>query len=351
MTSSYILKSKKIYTLFIDFIEEEENTTNIYILIDYFRNQKIEQNKYELKEFLVLISKISKNHHRNSNFIYKIQQIILLFVNDIKQTFSNNEIIKIFKNNKIILYFLLKNQIVIFDESNFKMISKHEKYFQKTIEKNDEENLSIGENDSYISKLIREDSIEEFIIYVNKTNFPLKTAKINSSIYETNSFLINKNPTLIEYASFFGSIQIFIYLQLNNVELTSSLWLYSIHSNNPEMIHLLERNFVEPDDKTYKKCLEEAIKCHHNKIANYIKDNLLINDNEKLINGNKFYYSSLSACCFHYHNYDFFFIENFDVKYSFFYLCQYDYYNLVDLILKTQEININEKMIHIYNDF
>ena len=225
-------------------------------------------------------------------------------MNNIKQTLSNSEIIKIFKNNKIILYFLYKNQIVTFDESNFNLISKHEKYFEileasKTMEKNIKEKIEIGENDSYISKLIREDSIEEFVAYVNKTNLSLKST-INSSIYETNSFLLKKNPTLIEYASFYGSIQIFVYLKLNCVELTSSLWIYSIHSNNPEMIHLLESNLVEPEDKTYIKCLEEAIKCHHNKIANYIIDNLLINDNDELINGNQFY-SNLSACCFRYH--------------------------------------------------
>ena len=35
------------------------------------------------------------------------------------------------------------------------------------------EDRKIGENPDYISKLIRDDSVEEFITYVNKTNYPL----------------------------------------------------------------------------------------------------------------------------------------------------------------------------------
>ena len=97
----------------------------------------------------------------------------------------------------------------------------------------------------------------------------------NISIFETNPFLIKRKASLIEYAAFFGSIQIFKYLQLNNVELTPSLWLYAIHCNNPEIIHLLEENHVIPEDKSYFECYKESIKCHHNNIANYIKDNLI----------------------------------------------------------------------------
>ena len=71
-----------------------------------------------------------------------------------------------------------------------------------------EEKCQIGENDSYICSLIRSDSVEEFV---------KRLTKIKPSIYETNSFLINKEPTLIEYAAFFGSIQIIRYLKYNNV--------------------------------------------------------------------------------------------------------------------------------------
>ena len=107
---------------------------------------------------------------------------------------------------------------------------------------NYEEKHQKGENDSYICSLIRQDSIEEFISHVNENNIsPL--SKIFPSIFETNLFLIdNKNTTLIEYSAFFGSIQIFKYLLMNEAELRSSLWPYAIHSKNPVLLiylHLL----------------------------------------------------------------------------------------------------------------
>ena len=92
-----------------------------------------------------------------------------------------------------------------------------------------EEKRKIGENDSLISKLIREDSVEEFVSFINKTNFSLLSI-INPSIFETNRFLINKKLTLIEYAAFYRSIQIFHFLYMNKVDLSSSLWIYAIHS-------------------------------------------------------------------------------------------------------------------------
>ena len=155
-----------------------------------------------------------------------------------------------------------------------------------------EEKCQIGENDSYICSLIRSDSVEEFIAYVNRTNLSLLT-KIKPSIYETHSFLIDKEPTLIEYAAFYGSIQIIKYLKNYKVPLTSSLWLYVVHSNKAELIHFLEVNDVKPRDiwftrnESYDDVLEESIKCHHNAISNYIIDNLYnqtqINDQNQFI--------------------------------------------------------------------
>lgn len=50
-------------------------------------------------------------------------------------------------------------------------------------------------------------------------------AKIKSSIYETNYFLLEKqsNLSFIEYAVFFGSIQIFNNLRLEGAKLTPLL--------------------------------------------------------------------------------------------------------------------------------
>ena len=84
-------------------------------------------------------------------------------------------------------------------------------------------------------------------------NFP----SLNDSIFETNRFLINKTPKLIEYAAFFGSIQIFNYLITNNAEIKPSMWLYAIHGKNAEIIHLIEENQIRPQDGSYNECLIE----------------------------------------------------------------------------------------------
>lgn len=67
-----------------------------------------------------------------------------------------------------------------------------------------------GENDTYIAEMIRNDLVDDFISYVTRTNTSL-TSTIPHSIFETNLYLYGKNPTLIEYTAFSGSIQIFHY--------------------------------------------------------------------------------------------------------------------------------------------
>lgn len=90
------------------------------------------------------------------------------------------------------------------------------------------ERRMIAENDDEICKLVRNDLIDDFILHVNKFNINLNSL-IQPSIFETNSIfeVINDNrwnewnilnrwhfeykqPTLIEYAALFGSIQIII---------------------------------------------------------------------------------------------------------------------------------------------
>lgn len=70
--------------------------------------------------------------------------------------------------------------------------------------------------------LILEDSVKDFISYVNRSNISLES-EVKLSIFERYSFLNENHPILIEYAAFFGSIQIFQYLVMNKVPLKSSL--------------------------------------------------------------------------------------------------------------------------------
>ena len=80
-----------------------------------------------------------------------------------------------------------------------------------------------GENNSYLCNIIRNDLIEEFIIYINKELYSLENL-VDKSIFETNDFLLKRNQTsLIQYAAFFGSNQIFKYLYLNGNDIQNLL--------------------------------------------------------------------------------------------------------------------------------
>ena len=296
---------KTIYDFIIEFIEGEEeyDDENFDRLTDFIKNQNIFDNSDDFHEFMVIINKISKYHNRQHNLIQKMERIIINYQDQIKQTFSNNQIFDFFKNNKRILLFLIRQKIVNVDSDilhdyilNINYIDYKFYFFNEIKEiisnelKNticeemklikiteiDDKKLTIGENDNYFCTLIRNDSINDFIIYVNKTN-TLLLKQIPPSIYETNYFLKGKKISMIEYAAFFGSMQIIRYLFMNKVGLKPSLWLYAIHSNNPELIHFLEENHVDPDDKTYGECYKESIKCHHNDFARFIFDNVIKN--------------------------------------------------------------------------
>lgn len=362
--NDFFNQKKKVYYDTISYLENslvDENEEN--------NDEIIVKNKDEFREFLMMISKISKNHHRDSFFMNRIDSIISHFEDKIKQTFSNFELFKIFKKNHPIILLLNKKQILFFDDSIYKYnLAKNNKEFfhffypeiksylnetkRKQIEDeilscdsdafNDfDEKRTIGENDFYICQLIRSDSIDDFIIYVNQNNIK-HSSIINTSIFETNSFLLkNKKTTLIEYAAFYGSIQIFQYLRFNNVEMSKRLWLYAIHGKNGELIHLLEENRIFPEYGSYFKCLQESIKCHHNDIVNYINDNY-INQSDKITN----FDDNIIAYSFHYRNYKF--MPNNLKKHVFisYYLCRYDYISIVNFLLNNNSFDIKNKIVY-----
>ncbi|KAK8850183.1 hypothetical protein M9Y10_018306 [Tritrichomonas musculus] len=309
-----IKKMKDILITLIEFIDASDNPeAEFQALNDKLKEHKILHNDEEVQLLFQLILKIASNHRRLPDFFDKLDQIMQILIQTKPSPIS--KFIPDFQNyNKLIIFFLLEKGFVIPDQSfldqylqrkqtietfsnnplkNFQSdyfyylypIMKEfiEEKMQEQIEKEIfqlfdvdiqkfAEKCQIGENDSYICSLIRKDSIEEFVVYVSRTNLSLCT-KIEPSIYETNLFLIDRDPTLIEYAAFFGSIQIIQYLKYNEVQLTGSLWLYAVHSNNPELIHFLEENEVNLSDSLPIHVLLESIKCHHNANTNYIKDN------------------------------------------------------------------------------
>ena len=371
----YLIQMRGIQQNLVDYFDNDER--NISIINQFFTDLKTKQNSQQIKELLHFISKFSNNYHRSNDFFTVFEEIINIYKDDIIQNFTNRQIFRIFHNNKRILLILFEAKILkpdiyilktflrakYIDEyylhyfypefKNFlneKLLTKinnsisYRHYNSDQLILNPEEIESDfesfiqkrkkGENDKYICELIQNDAIEDFVTYVNRKNFSL-TSRINDSIFETNSFLLkSKNTTLIEYASFFGSIQIFKYLYMNNVELTQSMWLYSIHGKNPEIIHFLEENKIDPILNSFEKVLIESIKCHHNEFSDYIRINLLNNTENSDFN--------FDSICKKYYNY-YFFKDEFEINSDIFYdFCKFDYISIVEMILENNDIKLTD---------
>ena len=202
--------------------------------------------------------------------------------------------------------------------------------------------------------MIRDDSIDEFVTFVNQKNVSASSI-VPDSIFETNPFLLKHQASLIEYSAFYGSIQIFRYLNLNGAKYTSSLWFYVIHGRNPEIIHILEENNFEKPKENYFECIVESIKCHHTEFTEYIQNNLFENKGDKD--------GPLFSKCLKFYNFIYLtdkfgdalkildkfcnneFINDekeFDIFYDF---CKYDYYSIVEFLIKTQNLNLKSKVV------
>lgn len=373
----YIEEKKKIYDFLLNFLEiSDKNDFTFINLTKFMETNNYLANHNDLLHILRLITKIADNHHRNDLFFKKIEQIFDFLKENIKQTLSNTEIFDIIKNNKKILLYFLQNDILILNKeicdeiiikydnnglqySHFFIkeikqkfsgfITKYdiedieEEFLRKypdILDENFDSKILKGENDSYLCSLIRDDLIEDFITYVNRTNLPLSETFIKKSFFETNSFLLEKDSiSLIEYSAFFGSIQIYRFLKMNKVELTPSLWLYSIHGGNADLIQDLEESKVKkPNSDFYIECFIESIKCHHNEFAAYFEDNFLSQEDMKN--------SDVVYSIFHYYNYSYFpsdfDIDNCDIFTN---LCYHNYDDIVNSLLEKEGENIIKGLI------
>ncbi|KAK8840180.1 hypothetical protein M9Y10_031120 [Tritrichomonas musculus] len=345
---------KDLQQLIIEFLDNDsDNQINFHEIKDFIEKAKIQEDQYKLSFLLHMISIISNNHHRSTNFFEKIFSILDYLSLSIKKYFSSSELFDIFEDNKKTLLFLVKKELIIIDTSIIKKMSKG-KYFYRgylyyfspeikqvtsdqsmeDLPDDFEEKREIGENDSYICQLIRNDNIKEFISYHIKTNCCFYES-LPKSKYETNTFLIDYT-NYIEYAAFFGSIDIFNYIVNQNVYLPPSLWLFAIHSQNSDLIHKLEELGVIPSDETYNECFIESIKCHHNYIANYFlqnyiqEDELIFFKNEQFIK--YFNFSFFEKNIFNYSNIGLF--------------IKYDYLIVVQLLLEYIDIDVNSEIIN-----
>ncbi|KAK8895179.1 hypothetical protein M9Y10_023621 [Tritrichomonas musculus] len=209
-----------------------------------------------------------------------------------------------------------------------------EVYLDSQTQEDIKEQRKVEYADNYILQLVQKDLIDEFISYINKTNFKLND-EIKKSLLETNIFLSNINSLkLIDYAAFFGSVQIFKYLISRNCEMTPKLMLFAIHGRSPEIIHIIEEKSIIQDEKMYKDCLKFAIRCHHNELAHYILENYVDENDEEI--STFIFKQSLKS-----YNFAFIKIEMINSNYLFD-VCKRDYFFFTRAILQANNsIDIN----------
>ena len=311
--------------------------------------QNINDKDHGLIEILHLLVTIANNHYRTPNFFTKIEQILLFYKEKIEK-FPNYRLFNIFKSNKRLLLFLFNEKMITIDDNIFYYIDSFQDkniffdYFlpeiisfknMKTDVKNIElfkEKRKIGENDSKICEIIRKDSIHEFVTYINQTNLSIDQP-IKHSIFETNYLLTKRYWVgLIEYAAFFGSIKIFNYLCSKVQKLDKDLWIFAVHSNKAQMIHLLEEydNRLEEDKELLNECLNESFLCHHQQITNYLLQTYFKGQTIKM---------SLKSFNYYYLQ------NNIEFDQYFALLCKYDYFALVKLLLETTGVDLSSKKI------
>ncbi|KAK8887631.1 hypothetical protein M9Y10_038684 [Tritrichomonas musculus] len=318
--SDYINNKKLLCRVLLYYIKNDDNTeSNFRALTNMITSHKIQESREEVKEFLHLLTLVSCNYHRCLNFYKKIESIILFFVNDIKKYFSNNEIYEIFFINKRVLLFLIQQKILLiddfvlrqiidrnyytyfypeikqhFDETNRQIIEDELYRYDSHVFDNFDEKRYDGENEHYICRIIRQDLIHEFSIYFNLNQ--ITNPYIPKSIFETNNFLIENSPTMIDYALFFGSYKIVNFLIHKNHKIFYSSLKYCVFSNDQRLIHLCEENIKDDTSRHFiNQIIVNSIRCYNNNVAYYF-----MNKSAENLEPSNFYEVGI-AC----HNYSF----------------------------------------------
>ena len=223
MDITCILKKKELYSAILNFLDSEKSQSEdkFKLLIQIIDDQEILNSETSVLKIFYLLSILEENHHRIPYFNDKLG-LIFDYLSYYLIPKSSSEIINYTKERKRFLLLLFEHNIIQMNELIERNIAKNKnlktlkyylcpkvKYFlgkryKEEIRNKFKENIESfelkikqGENNSPICKLIREDSIDEFIVYLNSTCLPL-TSKIQPDFYESNRFMIENETSLIE---------------------------------------------------------------------------------------------------------------------------------------------------------
>lgn len=327
---------QKALLLFID--EQDHNDDHFQELVNLVKNNYVEPD--EFKQFLYLLARISNNYIRSPEFINKIEQILNNFKDSISK-YGFKEIFNIFKGNRRVILYFIKEKIISLEDPSFLYILSNPKYinlsyhrylFKEYAQKNQDFNecQNIGENPAPIAQAIRIDSVDQ-LDQLTKNNVSKYFEIKGTSMYESNSFLSKnkQNNILINYAAFFGSVQVFKHMLEKSAKLTPITWLYAIHGRSIEILNILKEKSIKPPNDDYNQCFIEAIKCHHKDVADYIKTTFLEN-----VDCKKFAPQMLKY-------YNFWYFQNEWLQDSLSPLIKYGYTSIAKEMLSNNNVDLN----------
>ena len=298
MCAEFFQQIKEVDELLQIFFEKNDVDNDIFNQIQTIVQPNFLESQSKIKIFGLLLSFITNYHRTGNNFCKKAQMIYDIISEPLKTFFDYHQIRHILLYRGSSLDFLFStNQIGLNKDK---------------------------EEDSKICLLIREDLIDDFIVYMNSTNIDInKTIKVERG----NVFLRNKTVSLIQYAIYYGATQIFNYLKLNGAKIYNA-WMHAVYSNSADMIHLLEQNGIKLNNHEIEDYIEASITAHNSKIAIYLINNY---SNHKVED----YYMFSFQC----YNFDFFLEEDFDLSVMFLFLFEYDYFDLISPLIKEKDFN------------
>lgn len=286
----HLLNTEHIYKSFLTYIDSEQNEEELFLnLKTLLQENHFLDDKHLMREFLHIISSISKHHHRSTSFFQKIEKIFHEFRKEISSLLVGEELLRIFRKSRRVLLLLFEQDFVQLNPTIARQIINSQKanfakYFYPEIHPYFDshqnmpiENIDIfkklrrvGENESTICSLIRRDAIDDFIKFIHRKNVK-PNQQIALSIFETNLDLLIFNVSLIEYAAYCGSFEILKYLWNQHIHVDpSKIFSFAIHGRNHEMIHFLEEKFRFPSNAGNSSYQLDAIRCHHNELAYYL---------------------------------------------------------------------------------
>lgn len=146
------------------------------------------------------------------------------------------------------------------------------------------QNFDEKKNDFYLSKIIREDDVNQFQSFLISHESYLKNPNLyHLHIYNCCNELENFCD-LLKYSSFFGSLKIFKFLYLNKYLSDCDVFLYAVAGGNNEIIRICEsylKAFKNNDENIFLKALKISIIYHRNQVFEWILNNNQQNIEEK----------------------------------------------------------------------